>query len=108
MRLVSDCWFSLCLGPGGTRLLDSKQQLKKLSCFDRQQATGDTSQVIHFKYFDKLANGIAQCKICGRMVGHMKNHFLTHNPESHQCPICSSTLARRSTLVRHLRLKHNL
>lgn len=107
MTLVSDSWFSLCLGPSGTRLLDSKLQLEQLLCFDTQ-AKNDVSQVEHFKYFEKLTKGASQCKLCGRIVGHMKNHFLTHKPESHQCPVCSCILARRSTLLRHLRQKHNL
>lgn len=96
----------LCLGPDGTQFLDSKQQLKQLLCFDQQQANGNTSQVAHIRYFEKLANGTAQCKICGRIVGLMKNNFLTHKPESRQCPVCFCTLARRSTLLRHLRQKH--
>ncbi|XP_046673825.1 protein tramtrack, beta isoform-like isoform X3 [Homalodisca vitripennis] len=93
-------------GPRGSQVLDSKPPLEQISYFDQQvKAKND---VAHFMYFEKLARGAAQCKLCGRIVGHMKNHFLTHNPESHQCPVCFCTLARRSTLLRHLRQKHNL
>ncbi|CAH0385340.1 unnamed protein product [Bemisia tabaci] len=74
---------------------------------DASTEDGVNTEVEHLKYFNKLAKGAFVCKLCGRIVGHMKNHFLTHKPEIHQCPICFCTLTRRSTLLRHFRLKHN-
>nr|BBF88136.1 fruitless H2 isoform [Gryllus bimaculatus] len=56
--------------------------------------------------FEKLRNGLALCRLCGKTVSNTRNHFLTHKPEKHQCPICFATTTRADNLRRHIRAKH--
>ena len=60
----------------------------------------------HFSSFFHKGGGLAICKFCGKAVTNMKSHFLTHQPEKHQCPICFATTTRADNLKRHIRAKH--
>lgn len=58
--------------------------------------------------FSKLPCGLSLCCICGKAVSNPRNHFLKHNPEKHQCPVCFATTTRADNLRRHMRIKHNM
>nr|CAD7410901.1 unnamed protein product [Timema poppensis] len=62
----------------------------------------------HFSIYTRLNNRQALCKICGKMVINLKNHFLVHFPEQHICPRCSKTFSRLDSLTLHIRKIHNV
>ncbi|XP_066998964.1 protein abrupt isoform X5 [Anabrus simplex] len=58
--------------------------------------------------FVKLSSGTSrQCKICGKVVSNMKNHYLYHNPGRFQCLICFRTFSRPDHLKQHTKWKHS-
>lgn len=57
--------------------------------------------------FVKLSSGASrQCKICGKVVVNMKNHYLYHNPGRYKCPICLRAFSRPDHLKQHMKWKH--
>lgn len=57
--------------------------------------------------FVKLSSGASrQCKICGKVVNNMKNHYLYHNPGRYECPVCLRTFSRPDHLKQHMKWKH--
>lgn len=56
--------------------------------------------------FDDLPQGLARCKICGRVVMDLHKHFRLHNAQTHHCPYCPVVLTRADNLKRHIRLRH--
>lgn len=56
--------------------------------------------------FDSLPQGLARCKICGRVVSDLKKHYRLHNSQTHRCPHCPLVLTRADNLKRHVKLKH--
>lgn len=57
--------------------------------------------------FEKLPNTYtSKCKICGRIVSNLKNHYLTHNPGNFVCPICGCRRTRLDNLKVHIKQKH--
>ncbi|XP_046996075.1 broad-complex core protein isoforms 1/2/3/4/5-like isoform X7 [Schistocerca americana] len=57
--------------------------------------------------FHRLQNGLSLCTVCGKIVSNLRNHYLKHRPERHQCPICFATTTRADNLRRHIRMKHS-
>ena len=60
----------------------------------------------HLRMYDKLPMGLAQCKVCGKTVTNMRNHYLSHFPENHQCDVCFKFFSRSDSLKLHYRRKH--
>nr|XP_054760081.1 zinc finger protein 729-like [Lytechinus pictus] len=51
------------------------------------------------------------CKVCGLECKHetaLKQHLLSHDSSSFQCPKCQRFLKAKKDFVRHLRRKHNM
>lgn len=58
-------------------------------------------------FFEKLPHTYtSKCKICGRIVSNVKNHYLTHNPGNFVCPICGCRRTRLDNLKVHIKQKH--
>ncbi|KAJ9594142.1 hypothetical protein L9F63_014458 [Diploptera punctata] len=57
--------------------------------------------------FVRLSSGTSrQCKICGKVVNNMKNHYLYHNPGRFECPVCFRMFSRPDHLKQHVKWKH--
>ncbi|XP_022186971.2 longitudinals lacking protein, isoforms H/M/V isoform X6 [Nilaparvata lugens] len=56
--------------------------------------------------FDNMSQGLARCKICGRVVLDMEKHYKLHSSQVHHCPYCPLVLTRADNLRRHIRIKH--
>ncbi|XP_076171668.1 uncharacterized protein LOC143148830 isoform X5 [Ptiloglossa arizonensis] len=58
-------------------------------------------------FFEKLPyTYTSKCKICGRVVSNLKNHYLTHNPGNYVCPLCGCRRTRLDNLKCHIKQKH--
>lgn len=64
----------------------------------------------HMKKHDSLENSQFVCNICNKKCMSKRDlncHVLTHSGvQSFTCPICDSSVARKSSLVRHIRKGH--
>lgn len=76
-------------------------------CFAGSSDTFAGTEISHLDFYEKLPFGQAKCKLCGRIVLHMKSHFKTHKPDKRQCPICRLTM-RSDNIKRHLRDRHGI
>uniref|UniRef100_A0A1B6H6H0 BTB domain-containing protein n=1 Tax=Homalodisca liturata TaxID=320908 RepID=A0A1B6H6H0_9HEMI len=58
--------------------------------------------------FDRLPgfSNLHRCKLCGKIVTHIRNHYHVHYPGRFVCPICSATYTRSDNLRTHCRYKH--
>ncbi|KZC09443.1 Sex determination protein fruitless [Dufourea novaeangliae] len=58
-------------------------------------------------FFEKMPyTYTSKCKICGRVVSNLKNHYLTHNPGNYVCPLCGCRRTRLDNLKGHMKQKH--
>lgn len=84
-------------------LLENKQELKQ--CFLRFAG----SKTWHMRLtFDKLpgACNLHRCKLCGKIVTHIRNHYHVHFPGRFECPLCRATYTRSDNLRTHCKFKH--
>jgi len=60
--------------------------------------------------FDKLPgfSNLHRCKLCGKVVTHIRNHYHVHFPGRFECPLCRATYTRSDNLRTHCRFKHPL
>lgn len=58
--------------------------------------------------FDRLPgfSNLHRCKLCGKVVTHIRNHYHVHFPGRYVCPICQATYTRSDNLRTHCRYKH--
>lgn len=58
--------------------------------------------------FDRLPgfSNLHRCKLCGKIVTHIRNHYHVHFPGRFVCPICRATYTRSDNLRTHCRYKH--
>ncbi|KAE8747611.1 hypothetical protein FOCC_FOCC005590 [Frankliniella occidentalis] len=82
-------------------------RVDKLKAHLRSSDTFAGTEISHLDFYEKLPFGQAKCKLCGRIVLHMKSHFKTHKPDKRQCPICRLTM-RSDNIKRHLRDRHGV
>lgn len=71
----------------------------------------DGSRSIHMKMaFDRLpgCSNLHRCRLCGKVVTHIRNHYHVHFPGRFVCPICQATYTRSDNLRTHCRYKHSL
>lgn len=67
----------------------------------------DIERVHVSDFFEKLPyTYTSKCKICGRIVSNVKNHYLTHNPGNFVCPMCGCRRTRLDNLKVHIKQKH--
>ncbi|XP_012283197.1 sex determination protein fruitless isoform X2 [Orussus abietinus] len=67
----------------------------------------DIEKVNVSDYFERLPHGYtSKCKVCGRVVSNLKNHYLTHNPGNFVCPMCGCRRTRLDNLKVHIKQKH--
>ncbi|XP_051171289.1 protein tramtrack, beta isoform-like isoform X8 [Leptopilina boulardi] len=67
----------------------------------------DMDRVNVSDFFEKLPHTYtSKCKICGRIVSNVKNHYLTHNPGNFVCPMCGCRRTRLDNLKVHIKQKH--
>lgn len=78
----------------------------------QQQDMADTidgSKAWHMRLtFDKLPGGcnLHRCKLCGKIVTHIRNHYHVHFPGRFECPLCRATYTRSDNLRTHCKFKH--
>ncbi|XP_023722783.1 sex determination protein fruitless isoform X2 [Cryptotermes secundus] len=71
----------------------------------------DGSKAWHMRLtFDKLPgySNLHRCKLCGKVVTHIRNHYHVHFPGRFECPLCRATYTRSDNLRTHCRFKHPL
>ncbi|XP_045467210.1 protein tramtrack, beta isoform isoform X2 [Harmonia axyridis] len=71
--------------------------------------TIDGSKTWHMRLtFDKLpgACNLHRCKLCGKIVTHIRNHYHVHFPGRFECPLCRATYTRSDNLRTHCKFKH--
>ncbi|PSN29489.1 hypothetical protein C0J52_25818 [Blattella germanica] len=58
--------------------------------------------------FDKLPGypNLHRCKLCGKVVTHIRNHYHVHFPGRFECPLCRATYTRSDNLRTHCKFKH--
>lgn len=58
--------------------------------------------------FQKLAgaSNLHRCKLCGKVVTHIRNHYHVHFPGRFECPLCRATYTRSDNLRTHCKFKH--
>lgn len=69
----------------------------------------DGSKAWHMRLtFDRVSGGcnLHRCKICGKVVTHIRNHYHVHFPGRFECPLCSATYTRSDNLRTHCKFKH--
>ncbi|XP_066998961.1 protein abrupt isoform X2 [Anabrus simplex] len=69
----------------------------------------DGSKSWHMRLtFDKLPgySNLHRCKLCGKVVTHIRNHYHVHFPGRFECPLCQATYTRSDNLRTHCRFKH--
>ncbi|XP_044728971.1 sex determination protein fruitless isoform X3 [Chrysoperla carnea] len=69
----------------------------------------DGSKAWHMRLtFDKLPGGcnLHRCKLCGKIVTHIRNHYHVHFPGRYECPLCRATYTRSDNLRTHCKFKH--
>ncbi|XP_030759076.1 protein bric-a-brac 2 isoform X2 [Sitophilus oryzae] len=69
----------------------------------------DGSKTWHMRLtFDKLPGGcnLHRCKLCGKIVTHIRNHYHVHFPGRFECPLCRATYTRSDNLRTHCKFKH--
>jgi len=99
-----------------SRLEDGQRSSTK-SEFDQGGSLQDSSDFIdgtrsiHMKMaFDRLpgCTNLHRCRLCGKVVTHIRNHYHVHFPGRFVCPICQATYTRSDNLRTHCRYKHSL
>ena len=60
--------------------------------------------------FERLSGGcnLHRCKLCGKVVTHIRNHYHVHFPGRFECPLCRATYTRSDNLRTHCKFKHPL
>ncbi|KAJ1522413.1 hypothetical protein ONE63_002700 [Megalurothrips usitatus] len=85
--------------PGGGSAADSLDAL-------------DGSKVWHmrltFERIQGVASNLHRCRLCGKVVTHVRNHYHVHFPGRFECPLCHATYTRSDNLRTHCRFKHPL
>ncbi|XP_046429589.1 B-cell CLL/lymphoma 6 member B protein isoform X7 [Neodiprion fabricii] len=67
----------------------------------------DIEKVNVSDFYEKLPHTYtSKCKICGRIVSNLRNHYLTHNPGNYVCPMCGCHRTRLDNLKDHIKRKH--
>uniref|UniRef100_A0A1L8D8X1 Sex determination protein fruitless n=1 Tax=Nyssomyia neivai TaxID=330878 RepID=A0A1L8D8X1_9DIPT len=69
----------------------------------------DGSKAWHMRLtFERLSGGcnLHRCKLCGKVVTHIRNHYHVHFPGRFECPLCRATYTRSDNLRTHCKFKH--
>lgn len=69
----------------------------------------DGSKAWHMRLtFDRVPGGcnLHRCKLCGKVVTHIRNHYHVHFPGRFECPLCRATYTRSDNLRTHYKFKH--
>ncbi|XP_011303129.1 broad-complex core protein isoforms 1/2/3/4/5 isoform X6 [Fopius arisanus] len=69
----------------------------------------DGSRAWHMRLtFDRVPGGcnLHRCKLCGKIVTHIRNHYHVHFPGRFECPLCHATYTRSDNLRTHFKFKH--
>ncbi|XP_074094563.1 uncharacterized protein LOC141524516 isoform X3 [Cotesia typhae] len=69
----------------------------------------DGSKAWHMRLtFDRVPGGcnLHRCKLCGKVVTHIRNHYHVHFPGRFECPLCRATYTRSDNLRTHFKFKH--
>ncbi|XP_018327678.1 sex determination protein fruitless isoform X2 [Agrilus planipennis] len=95
---------------GGTSLSELSEG-ESQSTVPSQELTDtiDGSKAWHMRLtFEKLPGGcnLHRCKLCGKIVTHIRNHYHVHFPGRFECPLCRATYTRSDNLRTHCKFKH--
>lgn len=67
----------------------------------------DQKTINMYQCFERCTDSYTyKCKICGKIVANMRNHYLMHRPEKHYCPVCNASRTRLDNLKAHCKEKH--
>lgn len=91
-------------GDRATRRVGKPTVESDLSCVD---VAG--SKAWHMRLtFDRVPGGcnLHRCKLCGKVVTHIRNHYHVHFPGRFECPLCRATYTRSDNLRTHFKFKH--
>ncbi|XP_058795173.1 protein tramtrack, beta isoform isoform X3 [Phymastichus coffea] len=69
----------------------------------------DGSRAWHMRLtFDRVPGGCNRhrCKLCGKVVTHIRNHYHVHFPGRFECPLCRAIYTRSDNLHTHFKFKH--
>lgn len=94
----------------GTGSMDTSDQEQGPASQDTLDGL-DGSKAWHMRLtFDKLPgfSNLHRCKLCGKVVTHIRNHYHVHFPGRFECPLCRATYTRSDNLRTHCRFKHPL
>ncbi|CAH1992469.1 unnamed protein product [Acanthoscelides obtectus] len=95
--------------PGGGQLQDLPDNEMPAVPPPEITDTIDGSKTWHMRLtFDKLPGGcnLHRCKLCGKIVTHIRNHYHVHFPGRFECPLCRATYTRSDNLRTHCKFKH--
>ncbi|XP_020288780.1 protein bric-a-brac 1 isoform X5 [Pseudomyrmex gracilis] len=69
----------------------------------------DGSKAWHMRLtFDRVPGSCNhhRCKLCGKVVTHIRNHYHVHFPGNFECPLCRARYTRSDNLRTHFKFKH--
>ncbi|XP_066998965.1 protein abrupt isoform X6 [Anabrus simplex] len=69
----------------------------------------DGSKTWNFKdMFEKVVGSEShrRCRLCGKVVMHIWNHYHVHFPGRYRCQLCPGVFSRNDSLRTHCKLKH--
>ncbi|EFN81804.1 Sex determination protein fruitless [Harpegnathos saltator] len=94
-------------GPAPTR---AKDAVYRVSSATRGEVVyANSSKAWHMRLtFDRVPGGcnLHRCKLCGKVVTHIRNHYHVHFPGRFECPLCRATYTRSDNLRTHFKFKH--
>ncbi|XP_014233790.1 longitudinals lacking protein, isoforms H/M/V-like isoform X5 [Trichogramma pretiosum] len=99
-------------GPAPPQLNDSNASLEAPEHHNPREIIDglDGSKAWHMRLtFDKVPGScnLHRCKICGKHVTHIRNHYHVHYPGRFECPLCRATYTRSDNLRTHFKFKHS-
>nr|CAD7568908.1 unnamed protein product [Timema californicum] len=71
-----------------------------------QLAAASPGKAPYSSIFQRVTGGLGLCVICGKQVINFKNHYLSHFPERHTCPVCFTAFSRADNMRLHVRKLH--
>ncbi|XP_037955676.1 sex determination protein fruitless-like isoform X4 [Teleopsis dalmanni] len=98
------------LSTHGLQTTDNREEQNDTKQLPLDQSDNiDGSKAWHMRLtFERLSGGcnLHRCKLCGKVVTHIRNHYHVHFPGRFECPLCRATYTRSDNLRTHCKFKH--